>query len=254
MVGDPWFDYSLIAIFVTALVTFVSLLFVDAPYGRHLSDGWGPSIPVRLGWVIMESPACLVFLYFFLSGPNSGAIPAIALCLMWQLHYVHRSFIYPFKLNVREGARTSLFVIIPGLLFCAINGYLNGAYIAHYSEHLNNDWLTDWRFIVGVSLFAIGYYVNKQSDTILKNLRSDGSKGYKIPYGGMFKWVSMPNYFGELLTWTGFALASWSLAGLSFVCFTAANLIPRALSNHRWYKETFAEYPVDRKAVIPKLL
>jgi hypothetical protein len=49
-------------------------------------------------------------------------------------------------------------------------------------------------------------------------------------------------------------VATWSVAGLSFAVFTAANLIPRAVSNHRWYLQTFSDYPKDRKAVIPFLL
>jgi len=31
-------------------------------------------------------------------------------------------------------------------------------------------------------------------------------------------------------------------------------LLPRALSNHRWYHETFDEYPAKRRALIPGLL
>ena len=56
------------------------------------------------------------------------------------------------------------------------------------------------------------------------------------------------------MIWTGWAIATWSLAGLSFAVFTAANLVPRALANHRWYRETFPDYPRTRRAVIPWLL
>jgi hypothetical protein len=30
-----------------------------------------------------------------------------------------------------------------------------------------------------------------------------------------------------------------------------ANLAPRALKTHRWYKDTFPDYPEQRKALIP---
>jgi len=36
--------------------------------------------------------------------------------------------------------------------------------------------------------------------------------------------------------------------------WTIANLAPRALANHKWYKETFPEYPSQRKALIPFFL
>ena len=62
------------------------------------------------------------------------------------------------------------------------------------------------------------------------------------------------NYYGELLEWTGWAIATWSLAGASFAIWTFANLVPRALASHKWYIRQFPEYPKNRKAVIPYLL
>ena len=70
----------------------------------------------------------------------------------------------------------------------------------------------------------------------------------------MFRWVSCPNYFGEIVEWSAWALLTCSLPGLVFAIWTAANLIPRALAYHRWYREEFADYPASRKAVIPGLL
>ena len=43
-----------------AVVVFVALFFVTAPYGRHLRAGWGPMLPARLGWMVMEAPALLL--------------------------------------------------------------------------------------------------------------------------------------------------------------------------------------------------
>jgi protein-S-isoprenylcysteine O-methyltransferase Ste14 len=103
-------------------------------------------------------------------------------------------------------------------------------------------------------VFAAGYFINRRSDTILRNLRKPGETGYKIPQGGMFRWISAPNYFGELTIWTGWAIATWSLAGLSFAVFTAANLVPRALTNHKWYLDKFPDYPAKRRAIIPYIL
>ena len=89
---------------------------------------------------------------------------------------------------------------------------------------------------------------------MLAALRKPGESGYKIPRGWLYNYISCPNYFGEILIWTGWAIASWSLAGAVFVLWTVANLLPRALSNHRWYRETFEEYPAKRRALIPGLL
>ena len=49
-------------------------------------------------------------------------------------------------------------------------------------------------------------------------------------------------------------MATWSLPGLAFALYTAANVGPRALANHRWYHEKFDDYPKHRKALVPFVL
>ena len=66
--------------------------------------------------------------------------------------------------------------------------------------------------------------------------------------------MSSPNYLGEIIEWTGWAIATWSLAGTAFAVYTAANLASRAFANHRWYRDRFPDYPSDRRALVPFLL
>ena len=77
--------------------------------------------------------------------------------------------------------------------------------------------------------------------------------GYHIPNGFLYRYISAPNYFGEIIEWFGFAIILWNLSALSFALWTAYNLIPRALNHHQWYKQYFANYPTRRKAVFPFL-
>lgn len=63
------------------------------------------------------------------------------------------------------------------------------------------------------------------------------------------------NFFGEIVEWTGFAIASQAPVAMAFAYFTFANIGPRALEHHRWYIKTFGDkYPKDRKALIPFIL
>ena len=115
--------------------------------------------------------------------------------------------------------------------------------------------MTDPRFIIGGIVFVAGFVINQVADKELISLRKDGSKDYFIPNGGLFNYISCPNFFGEIIEWSGFAIMAWNLPALSFAVWTAANLIPRALDHHKWYKSYFKkEYPESRKAVIPFLL
>jgi hypothetical protein len=57
-----------------------------------------------------------------------------------------------------------------------------------------------------------------------------------------------------MIEWTGLALAACTPASIAFLLFTIANLLPRALAHHKWYQQKFADYPKDRKAIIPFIL
>lgn len=67
----------------------------------------------------------------------------------------------------------------------------------------------------------------------------------------MFEYVSAANFFGEILEWLGYAIASWSLAGFAFFWFTFCNLGPRGVHHHSDYIKKFPDYPPSRKALIP---
>jgi len=235
-----------------AVIVFVSLFFVAAPYGRHTRKGWGYSVGSKLAWILMEAPAPIVFAVCFLTGDMRNSAVALVFLALWELHYVHRAFIYPFSLR---GAvrRMPLSIISFGFLFNLMNGYLNGRYIFHFSGGYANSWLTDPRFIAGVVLFIMGYIINRQADLALRSLRKPGESGYKISDHRLYRWVSSPNYLGEITIWVGWALATWSVAGAVFAFWTVANLLPRARANHAWYRQTFENYPEERKALIPKL-
>ena len=231
---------------------FVALLFVNAPYGRHLRQGWGPLIPNLFGWVIMESPAALVFMICFASGTVPRNLPILLFFFLWELHYVHRAFIYP--LTIRNGhKKMPIAVILMGFGFNLGNAYANGRYLFSLSGGYPLDWLHDPRFLVGITLFMAGFTVNRWADLALRRLRKPGETGYRIPHGGLFRWVSCPNYLGEIVEWSGWALMTWSLAGLAFAVWTFANLVPRARSHHAWYHANFPEYPNERKALIPRI-
>jgi 3-oxo-5-alpha-steroid 4-dehydrogenase 1 len=244
------FNGLLIGWFVLAVVVFVALLFVVAPYGRHFRSGWGRTIGNRMGWVIMEAPAPMVFAICFVLGNKTSTATALFFLGLWEAHYLHRAFIYPLGLSAMA-RRMPLVVMSFGMIFNILNGYLSGRYIFTFSGSYSNGWMGDPRFIIGVALFVIGFAINRHADWILRSLRRPGESGYKIAHRGLYHWVSCPNYLGEITIWIGWAVATWSLPGLAFALWTAANLMPRARAHHAWYRENFPDYPSERKALVP---
>ena len=236
------------------LAVFVTLFFYPAPYGRHARKGWGPQIDNRLGWILMESVSPSGFFVLFMVGAwKTGLMPYVFLGL-WFAHYLYRSFLFPALM--RGNKRMPVLIVLFAILFNVMNSYLQGRYLFHFSPQVSQyatEWLVSAPFLIGVVLFAAGFVIHVTSDTITRNLRRAGETGYRIPHGGLFRWISCPNYFGEIVEWTGWAILTWSIPGLVFAFWTAANLLPRAHSNHKWYRSRFAEYPSERRAIIPFL-
>ncbi len=239
--------------FVLSAVTFVVLLGRTAPYGRHARDGWGRGLSPRLAWLLMEAPAAIVILAFAIPALRAdGHAQAWLLLALWELHYLQRAFVYPFR--IRSPRLVPFSVVSMAVFFNGMNGWLNARGITTYGPELGRVSLAHPRVVVGAALFLVGLVVNLHADARLFALPRGADGGYTIPRGGLFELVSCPNYLGELLEWTGFAIAAGSLAGLSFLAWTAANLVPRALAHHRWYRETFPCYPSGRRALVPYLL
>ena len=236
---------------VLGLATVLALVFVSAPYGRHTRAGWGPTLPVRWGWVLMELPCVVVFAAFFFTGAHSASLVPLVLLGFWQLHYLNRTFIFPFRLRTGD-RRMPLLIPVLAIVFNVLNAWINARWIGHLGTYAA-DWFSDPRFVIGALVFLGGWVGNLHSDAVLRGLRAPGETGYKIPHGGLYRWVSAPNYLCEIVEWCGWALMTWSPAGLAFALYTAANLAPRAWSNHRWYQDKFKDYPKQRKALLPYL-
>lgn len=201
---------------------------------------------------------------------------------MYITHYAHRSIIYPltaphmspssilaasmaFVYNICNGGfGEDMVQFDTGIYRFESTGYINGRSLSVFSDFSDAD-LRRPTFWIGLTLFFFGLYTNIKADHMVFALRrnrdakaeasTDPKLRYSIPRGFLFDFISCPNYFGEIVEWIGFALATKSPAAWNFAIFTFANLFPRALSTHKWYKETFGDsYPKDRKAAIPFVL
>ena len=242
-----YFSVFLWIMITIAVIIFIVLFFVDAGYGMFRSSGWGYAIPNKLGWVLMEAPvAILLFTFWVLSDRTAMLTPAIFLLLM-EIHYIHRAFIFPFLLRGKN--KMPLSIMFMGVVFNILNTFMQGYWIFYHSpqEMYSNAWLQTPQFIVGICIFFTGLMINLDSDKRIRNLRKPGDTKHYLPQGGMFKYVTSANYFGELVEWTGFAIAMSSMAGWVFVIWTFANLVPRANAIYYLYQKEFATEMKNKK-------
>ena len=239
---DP--NVSALVIFAAAALVLPLLFFVPAPYGRHARAGWGPMLPAKVAWVAMEAVSLVAFLGAWMWNPSRFEWQVALLAGLYLVHYAWRSFGFPLVMR-GPGKPHSVLTVLIAVVFNVLNGWGNGAALAPSGPTLP--------FWLGVAVMLAGAAINQHADAVLRGLRGEGESGYKVPHGGLYRWVSAPNYLGEIVEWLGFAIAAGTLPAWAFFAFTVANLAPRAWSHHRWYRKTFPEYPAQRRALVPYL-
>lgn len=244
---------------VMAVIVFVALFYFKAGYGYLSTSKWGPKISNKAAWVIMEAPAFIFLLYqtisFAASGVETGNSRTVLYIMagLFLLHYFQRSFIFPFLM--RGKSKMPIAIMLMGLTFNTLNAYLIGGWLygqapaGMYGTH----WLWSPQFIIGAVVFFTGMAINLHSDHIIRNLRNPGDTKHYIPRKGLYKYVTSANYFGEFTEWVGYAILTWSPAGLLFAAWTFANLAPRAKSLTAKYEEEFGEEykSLKKKHIIP---
>ncbi len=230
-----------------ALIVFPINLVYKAPYGKHSTKKWGKSIDNKTGWTLMELPALLTcpLTYFTIVEEINLSIVFI---ILWITHYFNRTIIYPLRIKTK-GKKIPIAIVASAFFFNMVNGFFNGYFLTLVQfESISHMYL-----ILGLIIFIIGFYINISSDNILIKLRTK-QKGYVIPKGKLFNYVSCPNFFGEIIEWLGFAIMTLNPGSLSFLIWTICNLIPRSIAHHKWYQDNFENYPKKRKAVVPYFL
>ena len=197
----------------------------------------------------MELPAAIVFGGCFLASSKISTPVLWVFLGLWELHYTYRAVIFP--LLRRSGSKPMpVIVVFCAIIFNVFNGYFNGRGIFTFNTY-DVEWLGNRFFRIGTIMFLAGFVMHVHSDWVLIALRKPKETGYRIPQRGLHRWISAPNYLGEMIQWIGWTLATSCLPALAFAAWTAANLVPRALAHHAWYRRNFTDYPSNRRALIP---
>ena len=257
---------------------------IVAPFGRHVpkQHHWwlGPKLQARMSWFLFECPN-LIWSWYYSSTwyQHKSSIESEKyivstndiLMVLFTLHYVNRDIIYPLRMNP-DSQKVPLLVTVSAAVITTWNGYLQCFYLAKIRQDFPLSLSPSVRNIqtwMGIGFFFLGMWINLHSDGVLRNLRrskqdmkSQESKhqnnhhAYYIPHSPWFTYISCPNFFGEIIEWLGFAMASqFSLPSVAFLVYTASNLIPRGIAHHQWYQKIFEDYPSERRwAVVPLIV
>ena len=192
---------STVSMIVTAVVTFVALTFyITAPFGRHTRKGFGFHVKAELAWFLMEIPNIFITATVYtttividdLATNNSITdefsdnlsensrfnyhlpTPNKILMLLFVLHYLNRSIIYPFRMGYYSQRNTPMpiTVMLCAFAFCTWNGFNQSVSLLIINMH-REDYIYAPSFIIGVLMFFVGLVINIRSDNILFGLRKE---------------------------------------------------------------------------------
>ena len=127
----------------------------------------------------MELPATVLFALIYFNGEASRQWVPLVFLAMWQAHYLHRTFVFPFRTRT-GGKRIPLLIVGSGFLFNLINAYINARFVSSMGEY-STEWLSDPRFLAGLAIFLAGMTLNIRSDNALLKLRSTGKHRLRDP-------------------------------------------------------------------------
>lgn len=110
IISPDLFNIFLFSMASVAILVFIALHFVTAGYGMMYTRKWGPTIDNRIGWIVMETPVFLLMLWLWWSSDRRFETVPLIIFLLFELHYLQRSFIFP--LLIRSSGRMPLSVIV----------------------------------------------------------------------------------------------------------------------------------------------
>lgn len=82
------------------------------------------------------------------------------------------------------------------------------AYVAYFVNHPAYTSPPETQSLALFALALLFQFSNLRCHMILSNLRAPGEKGYKIPAGFLFNYITCANYFAEIMGWVCFSLAT----------------------------------------------
>ena len=153
------YNTFLLVMSAIAVVVFVALQFFEAGYGYLFDRRYGPPVPNKVGWVLMESPVFIAMCVLWAISDRQWDVVPLVLFSVFQLHYFQRSFIFP--LLMRGNSKMPLGIVVMGMVFNTLNALMQGGWIFFLSPaDYYADWFSKPFIYIGVAVFFAGMFIN----------------------------------------------------------------------------------------------
>jgi 3-oxo-5-alpha-steroid 4-dehydrogenase 1 len=227
------------------------------PYSKFRSlrgFRWTASVNSRVGWFVAYLVPLLVYVGLHLQAGSPRSPYHWALLAGMVFHFGKRCLesLFLHKYSKPTGATAYLLII-----WAYSTMVLAAGWFQTHAVSAAEGWAPELRpaLIAGAGIFLVGQAINFYHHLLLARLRPAGAvgQGYRVPQGGLFRWVACPHYLGEIISWVGYAVMaglppSWGNAAVVVVYLGA-----RSRSTLRWYQQNLPDWPADRRALVPRL-
>ena len=152
----------------------------------------------------------------------------------WSLHYAKRLYETAFVHRFSHGTMPARNLLRNCAYYWAF-----AAYVSYYVNHPLYTAPPAGRSAV---LFAVGLLAqaaNLRCHALLARLRAPGAKGYVIPRGFLFDYITCPNYTAEFLVWFCFATATQAAPAALFAAAGFYQMAAWAAQKHRRLVKAF---------------
>ncbi|GBF94137.1 hypothetical protein Rsub_07124 [Raphidocelis subcapitata] len=165
--------------------------------------------------------------------PEKTLVQKVA-CAYWAGHYAKRIG-ETFLVHVFGHDTMPVFNLFKNCSYY----YGFAAYVAYFANHPDYTSPPEKQSLVLFAVATLFQLANLRCHIILKNLRKPGEKGYKIPSGFLFNYITCANYYAEIMGWVCFSLATRTLTGALFTIAGAYQMAIWAQGKHRRLQKLF---------------
>jgi very-long-chain enoyl-CoA reductase len=174
------------------------------------------------------------------------------------IHYLKREYETLFVHRFSNATMPQFNIFKNSFHYWILSGVLlaGGVYSPYYSQKAVQGTIQDNPVFLAVfsAVFLLGQLGTGWAHQVLRNLRRPGTKERNIPRGGLFEFVSCPNYFFEHVLWIAFTILTLNPAAALFTLVSSVQMVLWALKKHKNYRKEFKDYPRKRTAIFPFVL
>lgn len=241
------FAASLPLFFITEATGWLSL-----GYSKFARRNQRYSVRSQLGMFAIYFPAAVIYPSIHVLGDGAATTWHLVAMALIVVHFGKRCLEVLF-VHRYSGVMNGWTVITICLLYSAVSWLLGEIATREVPAELVASAHLDRLLPVGLAVWLIGTGINLYHHVLLARLRKPGDKTYRVPSGGLFRFVACPHYLGEIIAWWGYALIFQHAAAVAVTATMTAYLMGRSHNTRKWYRSHVEGVPSSWRRLVPSV-